>query len=163
MKTLSENFNLLEVKEFNTVDNKIVQVACYFTLYNENVGFVVSVSDEFTVQTIDCSKDTIHTFKALIVKHWHEIKSEISNFLNQPNDELFGYTKATIATENAKKILKIGDRIRVLPCKCHAKKVTITFNGFDGDTQWILSKSGGCEYHALYIDRLNGKPINFLD
>jgi len=67
------------------------------------------------------------------------------------------------ATKKAREVLKEGDRIRVKPCRCFAKKVTVIFKCFDGDSQWIVSKSGGNEYHALYIDRLNGKPINFLD
>lgn len=62
------------------------------------------------------------------------------------------------ATENAKKILKKGDRIRVT--KCPGTKRTITFDHWrDGNE--IISKSGLGEYAATNIDRLNGKPVDF--
>lgn len=66
---------------------------------------------------------------------------------------------AAKATENAKKILKPGDRIRVT--KCLGTKRTITFSHFDGC--WIVSKSGIDDYHAINIDRLNQKPISFIE
>ena len=61
------------------------------------------------------------------------------------------------AAENAKKVLKKGDKIRVT--KCPGTKRTITFSHFDGN--WIVSKSGINDYSARSIDRLNGFPINF--
>lgn len=62
------------------------------------------------------------------------------------------------ATANARKILKPGDRIRVT--KCPGTKRWITFLDWDGD--WIVSKSGINDYAATTIDRLNGKPVDFL-
>lgn len=62
------------------------------------------------------------------------------------------------ATANARKMLKAGDRIRVT--KCPGTKRWITFSGWDGD--WIVSKSGINDYAATTIDRLNGKPVDFL-
>lgn len=62
------------------------------------------------------------------------------------------------AAANARKILKPGDRIRVT--KCPGTKRWITFSGWNGD--WIVSKSGINDYAATTIDRLNGKPVDFL-
>lgn len=71
--------------------------------------------------------------------------------------------KSLYATQQAKKVLKKGDKIRVKPSRCNSRKVTITFSHFDNNGQWIVSISGGDEYHAMYVDKLNGVPINFLD
>jgi len=60
-------------------------------------------------------------------------------------------------TENAKKVLKTGDRIRVR--KCPGTKRWITFDGWDG--YWIVSKSGINDYSAGTIDMLNGEPVDF--
>lgn len=61
------------------------------------------------------------------------------------------------AAENAKPVLKKGDRIRVT--KCPGTKRTITFDHWDGP--WIVSKSGIDDYSPSSIDRLNGKPVDF--
>lgn len=61
------------------------------------------------------------------------------------------------AEENAKKVLKKGDRIRVT--KCPGTKRTITFDHWDGC--WIVSKSGIDDYAPSTIDRLNGQPVDF--
>lgn len=61
------------------------------------------------------------------------------------------------AVENAKKVLKPGDRIRVT--KCPGTKRWITFSRWDGC--WIVSKSGINDYAASTIDRLNGEPVEF--
>lgn len=63
-----------------------------------------------------------------------------------------------IAAQNAKQILKPGDRLRVT--KCPGTKRWITFACWSG--QWIVSKSGIDDYHPLNVDRLNDAPVNFL-
>jgi len=62
-----------------------------------------------------------------------------------------------IAAENAKRLLKPGDRLRVT--KCPGTKRTITFAEFSG--QWIVSRSGADDYHPLNVDRVNGLPVDF--
>lgn len=61
------------------------------------------------------------------------------------------------AAINAKKILKLGDRVRVT--KCPGTKRTITFAGWDGD--WIVSKSGINDYAASNVDMVNGLIVDF--
>lgn len=61
------------------------------------------------------------------------------------------------AAENAKKVLKPGDRIRV--AKCPGGKRVITFAGWSGP--WIVSKSGIDDYAPYCVDRVNGKPVDF--
>lgn len=62
-----------------------------------------------------------------------------------------------IASANAKRVLKAGDRIRVT--KCPGTKRVITFAGWDGD--WIVSKSGINDYAASCVDMVNGESVNF--
>lgn len=62
-----------------------------------------------------------------------------------------------IAEENAKKVLKSGDRLRVT--KCPGTKRWITFAGWDG--YWIVSKSGINDYSPCSVDMLNGAPVDF--
>ena len=57
------------------------------------------------------------------------------------------------AVENAKKILKPGDRLRVR--KCPNTKRWMTFDHWDGP--WMVSKSGINDYHPVTIDRVNDK------
>lgn len=64
---------------------------------------------------------------------------------------------ALIAEQNAKRILKPGDRIRVT--KCPGTKRWVTFAGWDGS--WIVSKSGIDDYHPAAVDMLNGEPVDF--
>jgi hypothetical protein len=61
------------------------------------------------------------------------------------------------AVENAKKVLKPGDRLRV--SKCPGTKRMITFAGWEGC--WIVSKSGINDYAASCVDMLNGSPVDF--
>lgn len=61
------------------------------------------------------------------------------------------------AVNEAKQVLKKGDRIRLR--KCPGTKRTITFDSWDGN--WIVSKSGINDYSAMSIDMLNGKPHSF--
>ena len=61
------------------------------------------------------------------------------------------------AIENAKKVLKPGDRVRVT--KCPGTKRWITFAGWDGN--WIVSKSGINDYAALCIDMVNDQRVDF--
>ncbi len=63
------------------------------------------------------------------------------------------------AVENAKKVLQLGDKIRVK--RCCGQKATITFAGWDGP--WIVSKSGGNDYSPGCVDRLNGEPVDFSE
>lgn len=62
-----------------------------------------------------------------------------------------------LAEQNAKKVLKPGDRIRVT--KCPGTKRWVTFARWDG--HWIVSKSGRSEYSPGTVDMLNGKPVDF--
>lgn len=62
-----------------------------------------------------------------------------------------------VAAENAKKVLKKGDRIRVT--KCPGTKRVITFAGWDGP--WIVSKSGINDYAPSCVDMVNGAPVDF--
>jgi len=61
------------------------------------------------------------------------------------------------ATDNAKRILRRGDRIRCT--RCGGIKRTYTFECWDG--YWIMSKSGIDDLAATNIDMLNGKPVDF--
>lgn len=61
------------------------------------------------------------------------------------------------AAENAKQILKAGDRLRVT--KCPGTKRWITFAGWDGN--WIVSKSGISDYAPSSVDMVNGGPVDF--
>lgn len=62
-----------------------------------------------------------------------------------------------IAVENAKKVLKQGDRLRVT--KCPGTKRWITFDRWDGC--WIVSKSGIDDYFPRNVDMVNGEPVDF--
>lgn len=62
-----------------------------------------------------------------------------------------------IAAENAKKVLKPGDRFRAT--KCPGTKRWATFVRWEG--YWIVSKSGIDDFSARHIDRVNGKPVDF--
>lgn len=62
-----------------------------------------------------------------------------------------------LAEQNAKKVLKPGDRIRV--SKCPGTKRWVTFAGWKG--HWIVSKSGIDDYSPGAVDMLNGKPVDF--
>lgn len=64
---------------------------------------------------------------------------------------------SVIAEQNAKKILKPGDRLRVT--KCPGTKRWITFAKWDG--HWIVSKSGIDDYSPLCVDRLNAEAVDF--
>jgi hypothetical protein len=62
-----------------------------------------------------------------------------------------------LAEENAKKVLKPGDRVRV--SKCPGTKRWITFAGWDG--HWMVSKSGINDYSPGAVDMVNGEPVDF--
>ena len=64
---------------------------------------------------------------------------------------------AKIAEDNARQVLKRGDRTTVT--RCPGTKRTITFDHWDGC--WIVSKSGIYYYHPMNISKLNGQPIDF--
>lgn len=63
---------------------------------------------------------------------------------------------AKIAEDNARQVLKRGDRITVT--KCPGTKRTITFDHWDGC--WIVSKSGISDCHPVNVSKLNGQPID---
>lgn len=65
--------------------------------------------------------------------------------------------KVLSATDNAKRILKPGDRIR--SNRCCGVKTSYTFDGWDRD--WVISKSGINDIAACSIDLLNGEPVDF--
>lgn len=65
--------------------------------------------------------------------------------------------KCRLATENAKKVLKEGDRICVRRC-CGLHR-TYTFSHWDGN--WAVSKSGIDDLAANNITKLNGMPVDF--
>lgn len=62
-----------------------------------------------------------------------------------------------LAEQNAKRVLKPGDRLRVT--KCPGTKRWITFAGWDG--HWLVSKSGINDYSPLCVDRLNEAAVDF--
>jgi hypothetical protein len=67
------------------------------------------------------------------------------------------YERHLRALKRAKKILKPGDRIRAEGgCR---RKSTITFAGWDGN--WIVSKSGRCDYSPGSVDKLNGVSVDW--
>lgn len=63
----------------------------------------------------------------------------------------------SIAEQNSKKVLKVGDRVRVT--KCPGTKRWITFAGWDGP--WIVSKSGINDFHPRCVDRVNSAVVDF--
>lgn len=65
--------------------------------------------------------------------------------------------RSLLAEQNAKKVLKPGDRLRVT--KCPGTKRWITFATWDG--HWIVSKSGIGDYSPLCVDMLNGEAVDF--
>lgn len=65
--------------------------------------------------------------------------------------------RSRVAVLNAKKVLKIGDRLRVT--KCPGRQRWITFGGWDGGS--IVSKSGLGDFHPMCVDMRNGEPIDF--
>lgn len=67
--------------------------------------------------------------------------------------------RCRLATENAKKVLKPGDRIRC--SRCGGIRATYTFSHWDGN--WAVSKSGISDLSANSIDRLNGQPVTFAE
>lgn len=75
------------------------------------------------------------------------------------NEELrkLNHERSLLAEQNAKKVLKPGDRLRVT--KCPGTKRWITFAGWDG--HWIVSKSGINDYSPLCVDMLNGDAVDF--
>jgi hypothetical protein len=62
-----------------------------------------------------------------------------------------------LATSNAKAVLKKGDRVRVK--KCPGTKRIISFSHWDG--QWMVSKSGINDYHAINVDMVNCELVDF--
>lgn len=58
---------------------------------------------------------------------------------------------------SAKKVLRVGDRIRVT--RCPGNKRTVTFACWDGN--WIVTASGISDIGAGTIDMLNGEAIKF--
>lgn len=76
--------------------------------------------------------------------------------LTQEQREEVAY-RSRIATDNAKKVLRSGDRLRV--SKCPGTKRWITFSHWDGN--WIVSKSGINDFAAMCVDRVNDRPVDF--
>lgn len=69
----------------------------------------------------------------------------------------FARRRFRLATQAAKKVLVVGDRLRVT--KCPGTKRWITFAGWDGE--WIVSKSGIDDFAASNVDMLNGEHVDF--
>lgn len=63
------------------------------------------------------------------------------------------------ASENARRILKYGDRIRCT--RCGGVRAYYTFAGWCGNR--IISKSGIDDLSAVNIDMLNGQPVSFVE
>ncbi len=63
------------------------------------------------------------------------------------------------ATDRARRVLRMGDRIVVT--RCPGTKRTVTFEHWDGD--WIVSRSGIDDISASNISKVNGEPVNFLE
>lgn len=59
--------------------------------------------------------------------------------------------------EDAKRIIKKGDRIRCIGCS--GVKRVFTFDHWEDI--WMVSKSGIYDYHPFDIERINGKEVNF--
>lgn len=74
--------------------------------------------------------------------------------MKMTEDQINLCRKATFA---AKKVLKVGDKIRA--SRCGGIRATYVFSHWDGN--WIVSKSGVDDISANNIDRLNGEPIDF--
>jgi hypothetical protein len=66
--------------------------------------------------------------------------------------------RALRAVENARKVLKRGDRVRCT--KCPGTKRTFIFEGWDG--MWMVSKSGINDYAPSCVDMVNGVPVDFI-
>lgn len=62
-----------------------------------------------------------------------------------------------LAEQNARTVLKRGDRIRVT--KCPGTKRWATFECWDG--HWIVSRSGINDFAPGCIDMVNGNPVDF--
>lgn len=62
-----------------------------------------------------------------------------------------------LATDHAKTTLKRGDRLRVT--RCPGTKRWVTFDHWDGS--WIVTKSGIDDIHAINVDRVNDRDIDF--
>lgn len=60
------------------------------------------------------------------------------------------------AEERARAVLKPGDRLRV--ARCAGVKINVTMTGWDG--RWITSAKYN-DIHALHVEKVNGKPVNF--
>lgn len=62
-----------------------------------------------------------------------------------------------LATARAKATLKRGDRLRVV--RCPGTKRWVTFDHWD--EYWIVTKSGIDDIHAVNVDRVNDRDIDF--
>ena len=67
--------------------------------------------------------------------------------------------RCKIATDNARPVLKPGDRLRVARCG-NSSGVTVTMTGWDGD--WITSKCLN-DIAAINVLKVNGKRVDFLE
>lgn len=60
------------------------------------------------------------------------------------------------AEDRARAVLKPGDVLRVR--RCAGVKSTFKMTGWDG--RWITSATRS-DIHAVHIEKVNGKPVNF--
>lgn len=63
-----------------------------------------------------------------------------------------------MAEDRARRLLKVGDRLRV--ARCGGQKVTVTMTGWDG--RWITSAKYN-DIHARHVEKVNGVPVNFSE
>jgi hypothetical protein len=78
--------------------------------------------------------------------------------MTYPEDDRANRIKlCKLVTARAKTTLKRGDRLRVV--RCPGTKRWVTFDHWDG--QWIVTKSGIDDIHAVNIDKVNDRDIDF--
>lgn len=63
------------------------------------------------------------------------------------------------ATANAFRTLKRGDKIMVK--RCGGLRVRYTFERWEFNGQWAVSKTGVNDIHAIHIYKVNGKLVDF--
>jgi hypothetical protein len=133
----------------NTYDNALFIVKKY-SQNNE-----VQLKDKLVFQVEEnCVVSFFSNTKEFVIHENNEEGEVILNNLEYKKEQI---KNSVEATQRAKKVLKIGDRIG---CNgCGGTKRTITISGWDGN--WIVSKSGIDDIHASHIYKWNGMKVNF--
>jgi hypothetical protein len=88
-----------------------------------------------------------------VLRNFNEI-----SIMTPTEEERANSTKlCKLATDSAKTILKLGDRLRVV--RCPGTKRWVTFDHRDG--YWIVTKSGIDDIQAINVDRVNTESVDF--